>query len=379
MYKINTSTNTIEKLSKQTFTELGFKERQNLQEWIDKEPTCLGEDLLIIQKEFDGFDDTKERLDLLAIDKNGGLVIIENKLDDTGRDVVWQAIKYASYCSSLTKEQIVEIYQNYLDKKSISKLNATEKIVEFFNDKDFEDIRLNERDQRIIFIAANFRKEITSAVMWLINHRINVQCYKTTPYKFGDEIFLSIEQIIPTKEAEEYMIKMATKEQEEHSSIKSQQTRHVLRLEFWKRLLEAMSNSGTNLFSGITPTDNHWIQAGSGMRSCPYIFVFSRKFGRVELYIDRGERNENNYIFDELLKNKTTIESNFGDELTWERLEERRACRIKYEKPFDGYNKDSWDEMISFLISTMVKFENTMKPFIAELNKKLQNEKRNIL
>jgi hypothetical protein len=29
----------------------------------------LGEELLIIQKEFDGFEDTNERLDLLALDK----------------------------------------------------------------------------------------------------------------------------------------------------------------------------------------------------------------------------------------------------------------------------------------------------------------------
>lgn len=52
-------------------------ERHNLQEWIAKEPSSLGEERLIIQKEFDGFADTRERLDLLAIDKNGNLVIIE--------------------------------------------------------------------------------------------------------------------------------------------------------------------------------------------------------------------------------------------------------------------------------------------------------------
>jgi RecB family endonuclease NucS len=43
---------------------------------------------LIIQKEFAGFGDTKERLDLLALDKKGKLVVIENKLDDSGRDAV---------------------------------------------------------------------------------------------------------------------------------------------------------------------------------------------------------------------------------------------------------------------------------------------------
>ncbi|MCV5555259.1 hypothetical protein OFN13_29650, partial [Escherichia coli] len=82
------------------FSELGFTERKHLQEWLAHEPSALGEELLIIQKEFDGFDDTRERLDLLALDKDGNLVIIENKLDDSGRDVVWQALKYASYCAS---------------------------------------------------------------------------------------------------------------------------------------------------------------------------------------------------------------------------------------------------------------------------------------
>jgi RecB family endonuclease NucS len=46
---------------------------------LAKTPEALGEELLIIQKEFDGFDNTCERLDLLAIDKDGNLVIIEKE------------------------------------------------------------------------------------------------------------------------------------------------------------------------------------------------------------------------------------------------------------------------------------------------------------
>ena len=118
MFKINKQSNSIEQLSSRSFAELGFKERQHLQEWIAKAPTRLGEELLIIQKEFDGFSDTYERLDLLAIDKQGSLVLIENKLDDTGRDVTWQALKYASYCSGLSKENIRSIFQDYLDMAS---------------------------------------------------------------------------------------------------------------------------------------------------------------------------------------------------------------------------------------------------------------------
>src|SRR5690554_2283932 len=114
MFTVNYQTNCISPVGIKTFSELGFSERKHLQEWLAYQPNALGEELLIIQKEFDGFDDTRERLDLLALDKDGNLVIIENKLDDSGRDVVWQALKYASYCASLTKGQIVEIYQQYL-------------------------------------------------------------------------------------------------------------------------------------------------------------------------------------------------------------------------------------------------------------------------
>jgi len=59
MYRINTNNNRIEKIEQRSFTELGFKERENLQEWIANEVSVLGEDLLIIQKEFSGFDDTQ--------------------------------------------------------------------------------------------------------------------------------------------------------------------------------------------------------------------------------------------------------------------------------------------------------------------------------
>ena len=81
MFKIDAATNSLSRLKQRSFSELGFRERDNLQEWLISSPDAFGEDLLIIQKEFDGFDETRERLDLLALDKNGQLVLIENKLD----------------------------------------------------------------------------------------------------------------------------------------------------------------------------------------------------------------------------------------------------------------------------------------------------------
>ena len=80
MFRLDVITNSITAIERTSFTKLSYGERKHLQEWIAGSPECLGEDLLIIQKEFDGFDETRERLDLLALDKDGQLVVIEKSL-----------------------------------------------------------------------------------------------------------------------------------------------------------------------------------------------------------------------------------------------------------------------------------------------------------
>lgn len=130
MYILDKDSNQLLNAEPTTFKEQKLKERQHLQEWIAKNPKVLGEELLVIQKEFDGFSDTHERLDLLALDKGGKLVVIENKLDDSGRDVTWQAIKYASYCSSMSQDEIVSIFAKYLNG---TEEDATEKYITTFS------------------------------------------------------------------------------------------------------------------------------------------------------------------------------------------------------------------------------------------------------
>ena len=367
MYRIDPEKNRVVKLEQKTFSELGFKERDNLQEWIANEPTVLGEELLIIQKEFAGFSDTNERLDLLALDKQGSLVIIENKLDDTGRDVTWQALKYASYCSGLSKDNVRKIYQQFLDKTK-SEDNAEEKLSEYFDNTDYEDLNLNTGvTQRIVLIAARFRKEVTSTVLWLMNFKVRLQCFRATPYSMGDELFLNVEQIIPTQDAEEYMIGMAEKAQDDIDTQTVTKHRHVLRREFWTKLIDAM-NTKSNLYQNISPSSSQWVSAGSGVRGLGLNFAVTKSYARAELYIDRGDKNENEFAFERLLGEKDTIETNFGGPLTWERLEAKRACRVKVEGPGNVFDKDQWDAMIAFLVDRMVKLEKALKAPLLKVN-----------
>ena len=108
MYKVNAEDRQLIPLIPKSFGDLGVMERFDIQEWIEKTPSILGQELLLIAKELplpSGI-----RLDLLAIDKQANLVVIELKRDESGRDVEWQAIKYTSYCSTFSQDEIFGYY-----------------------------------------------------------------------------------------------------------------------------------------------------------------------------------------------------------------------------------------------------------------------------
>ncbi len=373
MFKVNLSENRLVRLEKRRFSDLNLQERPHLQEWLVQMPEALGEELLVIQKEFDGFADTRERLDLLALDKEGRLVVIENKLDDSGRDVVWQALKYVAYCSSLKKAEIVEIYQNYLD-RWLNGQNAVANLCEFLEVEDLNDAVLNAgNEQRLILVAANFRKEVTATVLWLLGHGVRAQCFRVLPYSFGEELLIDLQQIIPTPEAADYMIGMAAKESEEKSVKGTQKRRHELRRAFWTRTLEELRRRGVARYENISPSKEHWLGSATGVSGCGYNLIFSKSEARVELYLARSQA-ENKWIFDQLEGKRQEIEERFGAEFQWQRLDDKKASRICHSQSFDGYDDKNWPTMIEWLCKHIDKLEEAFSEPLARLNRQLKSQ-----
>lgn len=378
MYKVDQPTNSLHSLQEVSFSSLGFTERYHLQEWLAKNPQALtresDDELLIIQKEFAGFDDTKERLDLLAIDKKGNLVIIENKLDDSGRDVVWQALKYAGYCANLRKEQILEIFQLYLDKEQPEETRpAAEVMAEFLEYESLDEVLINQiRTQRVMMVAANFRKEVTNTALWLMQFGIRAQCFKVTPYRFNDDVFVDIRQVIPTPEAESYMIGMAQKEAEEQSTSGEMKSRHHMRKAFWTQMLERLRHSPCSLYNNISPSTDHWLSAGSGISGISYNLIFSKKEIRVELWIAKFSAESNTFAFDWLYEHLQSIENTFGHALFWQPLPGKKSCRISFAKPVSSFDQTNWPEITDWLLKNMSAFEKAIDPFIAPLNMALK-------
>lgn len=371
MYRIDKSANRLRPLEQRRLAELGFTERRHLQEWLAAEPAALGEELLIIQKEFDGFDETNERLDLLALDKQQRLVIIENKLD-SGRDVVWQALKYASYCSSLKRDQIIDIYQRFLDRNGGG--SARQKITEFFDGAEIDELKLNMgNSQRVFMVATRFRKEVTSTAMWLLGHGVSVKCFKVAAYEMGADLLFRIDQVIPMPEAAEYMIGLAEKEAAELASDKAVGEAQQLRLQFWTLALKAMKESPCRLFDGVTPSARGTAGTGAGIAGVWYEMQFRFEQVRVRLYIDKRDSSDvNKQIFDELLSQRSAVEAKYGEPLVWNRMDDANASAIVASLPCDGRDQAQWSGLIDWLVARMQKLEGALRGPLAVARQRIR-------
>jgi hypothetical protein len=113
------------------FADLGLYERADLQRVIRDEIGVLGNDLLVIAEEFGNWEDAKRRVDLLAIDKAGCLIVIELKRDD-GAHMDLQALRYAAMVSSMDFNDVVSAYEVHLAKMAPeAALDARAELISF--------------------------------------------------------------------------------------------------------------------------------------------------------------------------------------------------------------------------------------------------------
>jgi hypothetical protein len=122
------------------------------------------------------------------------------------------------------------------------------------------------------------------------------------------------------------------------------------------------------LHTRISPSTSNWISTGAGKSGLSYDYGIRMGDAQVELYIDRGDAEENKHIFDALYTRREEIEQVFGDRLEWQRLDDRRASRIRYLIPSGGLkDQDRWPEIQERMIDAMIRLERALAPTIRKL------------
>jgi len=278
-----------------------------LAENLDLLAEKVGGDLIFLEREVPagGFS-----ADIMAEDGAGTIVIIENQLERTDHDHLGKLITY------------------------MSNLDA----------------------KRAIWVSSEPRPEHEKAIHWLnevLPADTGFYLVKMEAVRIGDSPAAPLFTVVAGPSEAARIVGEEKKELAEH---------HIKKLQFWTELLER-ANEKTRLHSRISPSRDSWISAAvSGVGFNYYLLM---KSARIEVYINTSDRDQNKRIFDKLQERREQIEAVFGEDLDWQRLDDRKASRIAWEISGGGLaDEASWPELQVRMIDGMVRLE---KAFVGRL------------
>jgi hypothetical protein len=200
-----------------TFAEAHVLERQHLQRLLRSSIEMVAPGTMVLAEEFGDWEGSSRRIDLLALDTEGNLVVVELKRDQDGAHMELQALRYAAMVSTMTFAKAVGAHQRYLTRIGREDVDARSAILQHLgwaepHEDDFA------QDVRIVLVSANFSIEITSTVMWLNERGLDIRCVRVQPYKLDNRILLDIQPIIPLPEAATYQVQLKDKATESRAS-----------------------------------------------------------------------------------------------------------------------------------------------------------------
>ena len=252
------------------------------------------------------------RCDLVAKDETTGIkIIIENQLEATNHDHLGKIITYASG----------------LDAKVV------------------------------VWIVKEAREEHRSAVEWLNNNTLSDIAFfliEIHAYKIGDSLPAAKFEMI---EKPNDFIKN-TKGSNTNSELNRTQAE---RLEFWELFNTVVVEKGKP-FSLRKASTDHWYDVALGITGVHISITLVNKANivGVEVYID-----DNKVLFDSLLEKKDIIEKQTEMTFCWERLDGKKASRIKYSIPgLDFDDHSNYHNLMVEIIDKVMIMKTVFKKYI---------------
>ncbi len=304
----------IGKLQSVDVRELWKHEQYDFSAWLAKPENIeylneiLGLTLIDVEKEvFVG----SYRCDLIARDETSGTkVIIENQLEASNHDHLGKIITYASG------------------------LNAP----------------------IIVWIVKEARAEHRSAIEWLNNNTIEGIGFfliELHAYRIGDSIPAPMFEII---EKPNDFIKS-----NKSSLSKGDNATEANRFEFWNEFNSVLIAKGKPFNVRKASTD-HWYDVALGTSDAHIAIDLINKENKVvlEVYI-----SDNKTLFDTLYAHKCEIEDTLSMTFCWDRLDGKKASRIKHDIPgLDFENHDNYPVLMDEIVEKVIRMRAVFKNYL---------------
>ena len=252
------------------------------------------------------------RCDILCKDElTGKVVLIENQLESTNHDHLGKMITYASGLDASV----------------------------------------------VVWIVASARQEHASAIEWLNKHTdddLSFFLVEVHAYRIGDSDPAPQFKIIEQPNDFAKSVKSIAKSADISETEKN-------RLEFWTQLNEVIEERGKP-FNKRKATTDHWYCVAMGSSEC-YIsmdLVNKEHKIRVGVWI-----NDNKQLYDYFYEHKKEIETFCGFELTWDRLDNKKASFAgTYIQGLDFESQDNYPELMNKAIDTVLTLRKAFVPFV---------------
>lgn len=203
-------------MTRTTLAEQGLMETTHLESWVIEHPEVLGDGVIVVATQFDQWrsdagDSARERLDVLALDTNGQLVVVELKRDGDRR-VHLQAITYAALVANFSKDVLGQAHAHHLSRTSGRHVSAEEGLRALTDhvEGDWEVDIL--RQPRVVLIAERFPSQVLTTAQWLTDvsgGTITVECIEvhlfTQPGERTD-LCASFSRIWPVEDLQERIL-----------------------------------------------------------------------------------------------------------------------------------------------------------------------------
>jgi len=173
---------------------------RELEEMICSDIGILNEQWMLIGRQV--LTAYNKAIDLLAIDSTGSLIIIELKKERTPREVVAQAIDYASWIQQLDSSAVADIFQKFAQKYLHSNESLDQAFQEKFGIKLDED-DLNSSHQTVI-IASELDSSSERIVKYLSNLNVPLNVVFFRVLQDGESRYLSRAWFIDPAETQEH-------------------------------------------------------------------------------------------------------------------------------------------------------------------------------
>lgn len=309
------STVKIGKLTEVDVRDLWKHEQYDFSNWLAKEENIkllddeIGLTLMDINKEvYIG----SYRCDLVAKDETTGqIVIIENQLEATNHDHLGKIITYAAG----------------LDAKTI------------------------------IWIVKEAREEHKAAIEWLNNNsseEIGFFLIELHAYKINDSLPAPMFKVVEKPNN-------FTKTSKQNYSDKELNRSQNERLIFWEEFNTVIVGKGKP-FSVRKPTTDHWYDVAIGTSEAHLAINLVNKENKIvlELYI-----LDNKNLFDHIYEDKEKIENTLQMSFSWERLDGKKASRIKHDVlGLDFSDHSNYPQLMDECIEKILKMRDVFKKYV---------------